>query len=181
MTHMCQAIAVSIQTGSLLRLCSLLTKTCSTISQETKFPRELRNHKSVYNRLSFAYTSFRCLCQVNMFQCFILHSSVDFVTHTSPQKNYWRKNRLCFLNFMGTPTASSSQNTMSAGHCHCCVLVFLLECKSQGSEFPYFRGTWNSRGNCSFFPSLLSQACPYFGNYWKGSFLLFLVSFPLVL
>lgn len=137
----------------------LIDETCPTIRQGTKFPRELRNHKSVYNSLTPVLDLF---VQVHMFQCFIFQLGLSHIhTHTptsaptspSPTKspNYWRKKRLCFLNFMGNPTASSSQNTVKARHCHCCVLVFLLECKSQGNEFPYCRGTWKSSRNFSFF------------------------------
>lgn len=121
--------------------------------------------------------------QVNMLQCFILHGSIHFWHTPLPKKskNYWRKKSLCFLNFMGTPTASSSQNTMRARHCHCCGLVFLLECKSQGSEFPYCRGTWNSSGNCSFFSHLFHKPACTMVTTGKDPFYFFLSAFPLVL
>lgn len=79
---------------------------------------------------------------------------------------------------MGTPTASSSQSTIRAQHCHCCMLVFLLDCKSQGIEFPYSRGTWNRSGKCSFLSDFFHKLASTMVATGKHLFYFFFSIFP---
>lgn len=163
MTQICQTFVVPIQTASLLRLCSLLKKTALLLGREPSF---LGNSGTI-NQFIAALHQFRSLFSGPYVPVFYF-TQLSWVGHPTPthlprekSKNYWRKERLCFLNFMGNPTASSSQNTVKARHCLCCVLVSLLECKSQGSEFPSAREHGGAAEISGFF-SCLSQIFPYF-------------------
>lgn len=159
----CARTQFSIHTQSLLRLCSLLTKSCPSISQGTEFPRELVNYKSVYNSLSVAYTSFRSLCsgQYVLVFCFIQfswlcdkQSQLPYKVSPIQSKNYWRKKRLCFLNFMGTPTAPVPKHNERATLPLLCVSILTGVWISR-EQIPLVQGNMVQQRNCSFFFSPL--------------------------
>lgn len=180
----CARTLFSIHTQSLLRLCSLLTKSCPSISQGTEFPRELVNYKSVYNSLSVAYTSFRSLCsgQYVLVFCFIQfswlcdkQSQLPYKVSPIQSKNYWRKKRLCFLNFMGTPTAPVPKHNERATLPLLCVSILTGVWISR-ERIPLVQGNMVQQRNWSFFffpPDFFQKFVCIMTTTGKGSFLLF--------
>lgn len=188
----CARTLFSIHTQSLLRLCSLLTKSCPSISQGTEFPRELVNYKSVYNSLSVAYTSFRSLCsgQYVLVFCFIQfswlcdkQSQLPYKVSPIQSKNYWRKKRLCFLNFMGTPTAPVPKHNERATLPLLCVSILTGVWISR-EQIPLVQGNMVQQRNCSFLffsPWFFPKVCLHYDNCWKMIFSAFSVFFSLLL